>query len=166
MSASTKDPGAVAVGERIQRARLALGLTADDLAHRIESVASSVHHWERGGKLPSDAKLSQLARELKVSEEFLRNGTPGPAQEYPERDTLVASPEFRAAPEPVRHYILHLDPARKISLGKWHQFFETALELYSLGVLPHPSKDPVPEAAAPAVRVARPLSKRDSSKHR
>lgn len=57
-------------GERLRLARVALGLTLDQLGARVSATRQYLNQLERGIKLPSDEMMAALAAALGVSERF------------------------------------------------------------------------------------------------
>jgi len=58
------------IGERIQRARLALGLSLRALAEQVGLSQTAIQNYEKGDTLPSSDKLLQLAAALQVRVEY------------------------------------------------------------------------------------------------
>ncbi|MDE2516960.1 MAG: helix-turn-helix transcriptional regulator [Rhodospirillales bacterium] len=64
-----------AVGARIRAARLALGLTQDQLAERINVSRSAVAQWETGRAGQLTGNLARIAATLGVGVEHLLHGS-------------------------------------------------------------------------------------------
>lgn len=71
------------MGDRLRAARLARGLTQQELAYRIDATASTVSKWERGELAnPHSDAIIAIAVSLDVSLDWLLRGEgPGPAAE-------------------------------------------------------------------------------------
>lgn len=59
------------IGPRLKEARLARGLTQDQLAEAMHSDRARISMWERGGYSPSYWTLLEAAAKLKVSVDWL-----------------------------------------------------------------------------------------------
>lgn len=59
------------IAEKIQELRKRNGLTQNDLAKLLNITRSSVNAWEAGISVPSTQYLTELARILKVSADYL-----------------------------------------------------------------------------------------------
>ena len=59
--------------ERLQRAAKAKKISLPELASRVGIGSKSLYNWKTS--MPSSDTLAKVAKELKVSEEWLRDGT-------------------------------------------------------------------------------------------
>lgn len=62
------------MNDRIKRVRVAMGLTQQAFADRLQIDRSSVGHIERGSMTPSDRTISDICRVYGVNEIWLRTG--------------------------------------------------------------------------------------------
>jgi len=90
------------LGERIRIARVAAGLTQNDIAKHFGIARPNVTQWESGTTRPDQDRLPELAKLLNVSLDWLLNdaGEPpqvGSAAKAPKRAS--AEPSARLAPE-------------------------------------------------------------------
>ncbi len=63
------------IGQRIQHARKAKGMTQDQLAQAVEVSRSAVAQWETGRAGQVTGNLTRIAAILDVGVEFLTHGT-------------------------------------------------------------------------------------------
>jgi transcriptional regulator with XRE-family HTH domain len=68
------DDEAMTIGDRIRLRRAVLGITEDELAHRMEVSRSAVNQWEQGGTTPRQKKMDRLAQALDTDVLFLWTG--------------------------------------------------------------------------------------------
>jgi len=59
------------IGQRIQQARIACGMSQTELARRLSVKPQSVQHWERGTSRPKTGRIQQLAQILDVQPSWL-----------------------------------------------------------------------------------------------
>lgn len=64
----------LSMGERIRRARKALGLTQQEFAERLQVTQPTVHRWEKGFYEPDEAALERLAALCRRSPAYFRYG--------------------------------------------------------------------------------------------
>ena len=76
------------IGERIRKHRRRKGYTQEELARLIYVSRSAVGNYEIGKRVPNDAVVYLLSKNLGVSSAYLRTGEMSPYEEYAER--LVA----------------------------------------------------------------------------
>jgi transcriptional regulator with XRE-family HTH domain len=60
-----------AVGVRIRKKRVELGVNQKELAERVQISPSAINQYEKGEKLPSTETLVKLAHELKTTTDYL-----------------------------------------------------------------------------------------------
>jgi transcriptional regulator with XRE-family HTH domain len=100
------DPAAL-VGSRIRAARLARGMTQQDLATLVGVTRSAVAQWEteRAGQLRGH--LARISAALGVPVQFLLDGSTPPLTEMPENNTEVALLRlYRTCTEEDRAFLL------------------------------------------------------------
>ena len=73
------------MADRIQRTREERKLTASELARKLGVTSTAVWNWEKNGRRPRHAVLSDLSKTLGVSAEWLLSGKS-------ERDNADAEP--------------------------------------------------------------------------
>ena len=61
--------------ERLKELRLALGLTSEEFARRIQVTRSSISNFEHGRRMMSSRTIFSICREFGVNENWLRYGT-------------------------------------------------------------------------------------------
>lgn len=87
-------------GDRLADARLALGLSAEELARSIGVKAATLEKWENDTSEPAAGRLSHLAELLNVSLRWLMTGEgeglSEPASEVADEDTVAILTEMRA----------------------------------------------------------------------
>jgi len=59
------------IGQRIQKARIACGMSQTELARKLSVKPQSVQHWERGTSRPKTGRIQQLAQTLDVQPSWL-----------------------------------------------------------------------------------------------
>ena len=64
------------VGERVRNARIARGLTSEELSEKVNLASESLRHIETGSSKPSLRKLCSIAVALDVSLDYLVGRTP------------------------------------------------------------------------------------------
>ena len=69
------------LGPRIAALRRKAGLSQAELARRLQISASAMGMYEQGRREPSAEILVALARELRISTDYLLTGTPSDAAE-------------------------------------------------------------------------------------
>ncbi|MFF8818864.1 MULTISPECIES: helix-turn-helix domain-containing protein [Leucobacter] len=85
-------PAAQVIGARIRDARLALGISMDDLSHLAELSLTSVGKIERGAQSPSAETLVRLATVLEVDAGSLISGLS--SQDFGQRTRLYTARDF------------------------------------------------------------------------
>jgi transcriptional regulator with XRE-family HTH domain len=63
------------MGQRIERTRQERRLSAAELARKLGVTSTAVWNWEKNGRHPRHAVLSDLSKTLGVSIEWLRSGS-------------------------------------------------------------------------------------------
>jgi transcriptional regulator with XRE-family HTH domain len=72
------------VGERIREARMALGITQEEIGDALNITRAAVSLWEKGTTMPERKYWAQLAEMLHISDVFLLTGKgPGPRKANP-----------------------------------------------------------------------------------
>jgi SOS-response transcriptional repressor LexA len=84
------------IGNRIQKSRLALGLTQLEVAERLGVSHQAVQKWESGISSPKGARLKDVATELDVSLEYLLYGTITHISKVQPEANTEAAPELRS----------------------------------------------------------------------
>ncbi len=74
------------IGSRIKKARLAKGMTQDDLASKIDISVAFLSRVERGSSHINLKRLNQLCDLLDVSEGYLLNGASSNSQNYLDKE--------------------------------------------------------------------------------
>jgi transcriptional regulator with XRE-family HTH domain len=82
------------VGEKIKQRRNDKNLTQHELAKLLGITRAAVCHWETKGTVPRAKTLAKVAEALKVSEQYLTEGSNGADQSH--SDTAK---EIQPAPE-------------------------------------------------------------------
>lgn len=78
------------MNERIKAARKAAGLKQAELAERLGLKTNTVTSYETGVRVPSDAVILSICRELGVSEHWLRTGEGSMLVELSEQKKIAA----------------------------------------------------------------------------
>jgi transcriptional regulator with XRE-family HTH domain len=102
---SVKEPRAVDkyVGNRIKMRRLLLGISQDDLAHKVGVTFQQVQKYEKGINRISSGRLQEIAGALKVPIWFFFENAPesGSGRTNKEEQAIVQLSEFMASKEGV-----------------------------------------------------------------
>jgi transcriptional regulator with XRE-family HTH domain len=102
---SVKEPRAVDkyVGNRIKMRRLLLGISQDDLAHKVGVTFQQVQKYEKGINRISSGRLQEIASALKVPIWFFFENAPesGSGRTNKEEQAIVQLSEFMASKEGV-----------------------------------------------------------------
>jgi transcriptional regulator with XRE-family HTH domain len=61
--------------QRLRSLQKIADLNASELARRVRVSTTCVHNWREGNTFPGPHNLAALARELSVTEDYLRDGT-------------------------------------------------------------------------------------------
>ena len=77
--------------ERIKKLRKLLNLTQEDFASKIGLSRNFIAQIELKKKKPSDRTISDICREFRVNESWLRTGEGDMFQELPPEDEVAAS---------------------------------------------------------------------------
>jgi len=89
------------IGDYIRSARLAAGVTQDDLGRAAGVSGQAVSQWERGETVPEVERIPVIARALKCSSGRLLTGrddpTPGIPNELADIWAGLGTPEKRAS---------------------------------------------------------------------
>ncbi|RKQ89973.1 helix-turn-helix domain-containing protein [Leucobacter aridicollis] len=85
-------PAAQVIGARIRDARLALGISMDDLSHLAELSLTSVGKIERGAQSPSAETLVRLATVLEIDAGSLISGLT--ARDFGQRTRQYTARDF------------------------------------------------------------------------
>ncbi|WP_262359280.1 helix-turn-helix domain-containing protein [Vibrio mimicus] len=64
----------MSIGEVLKERRIELNIKQDDLAERLNVTVQSVSKWERGINEPKASRVSQLAKELQLTEREICRG--------------------------------------------------------------------------------------------
>lgn len=79
------------MNERIKLLRKMLNLTQDEFSSKIGLSRNFIAQIETGAKNPSDRTISDILREFKVNETWLRTGKGDMFQELPPEDETAAA---------------------------------------------------------------------------
>lgn len=87
-----RDRLAERLGHNIMRFRKALGLTQDQLAHRLDVEPETISRFERGATLPSLTTLERLAKVLRATIAELLDEQSPPAYSNTEKLAALLEP--------------------------------------------------------------------------
>lgn len=93
------------LGERIQKARTAAGLSIDDVSNALKITSSAVRQWELGRKFPSRTRLAAFATLTGTDLGWLQTAVSDAARLIDEAGRTLGSP----APILERHQIINLE---------------------------------------------------------
>lgn len=78
------------MNNRIKKVRTEMKLTQDVFANRISLTRNYISLIEKGERIPSDRTISDICREFRVNEMWLRTGEGDMFQELPPEDEVAA----------------------------------------------------------------------------
>lgn len=79
------------MNNRIKKVRIECKLTQDAFANRISLTRNYISLIEKGERIPSDRTISDICREFRVNESWLRTGEGDMFQKLPPEDEVAAS---------------------------------------------------------------------------
>ena len=117
------------MNERIRQIRKDTGLNQTDFGKRLGLKQTTIAGYETGAKNPTDATITYISREFKVSEQWLRTGEGEPYIQLEVNDTISRTAELLGKHDPFLESFLEVygkmsDSARAVMIDTLEEIFE------------------------------------------